>query len=54
MIHVACHPVRVLSIPIKRNPRINIMFALNFFTKNILLHLLHPSSSSSFFAGVGG
>ncbi len=38
MIHVACHPARVLSIHIKRNPRINIMFALNFFTKNILLH----------------
>jgi hypothetical protein len=38
MIHVACHPARVLSIPIKRNPGINILFALNFFTKNILLH----------------
>ncbi len=33
MIHVACHPARVLSIP-----WINILFALNFFTKNILLH----------------
>jgi hypothetical protein len=36
MIHVVCHPARVLSIPIKRNPGINILFALNFFTKNIL------------------
>ncbi len=38
MIHEACHPARVLSIPIKRNPGINILFPLNFFTKNILLH----------------